>query len=97
MITLAEVLAVIRAKKPEARERFGVDLLGVIGSFARGDAGADSDIDVLMDVVGETTFFRLGSLAADLEALLGQPVDLVDRKAVRERIRLGMERELIRA
>ena len=42
--SLAEVLEVLRAHQPKARE-MGVELVGVVGSMARGEAGPESDVN----------------------------------------------------
>ena len=49
----------------------------VFGSQARGEARDDSDLDLLVDPSPETTLFDLGGLQAELEALLGVPVDVL--------------------
>jgi predicted nucleotidyltransferase len=65
---------------------YGVRRLEVFGSAARGeDRPTDSDVDLLVDfgdqpVVG--AFRRYMGLKADLEALLGRPVDLVEPSAI---------------
>jgi hypothetical protein len=95
--SLQDVLDGLRARQAEARERYGVEFVGVVGSMARGAARRASDIDVLMNVVGHTTYFRLGELEAELEAQFGRPVDLIDLKTVKPRLRAAMERDLVRA
>ncbi len=53
----------------------GIDAAFVYGSFARGDARDDSDVDVL--VVGDgVTDARLGREAAEASVLLGRPVEV---------------------
>lgn len=53
----------------------GIDAAFVFGSFARGDARDDSDVDVL--VVGDdVTEARLGREAAEASVLLGRPVEV---------------------
>jgi uncharacterized protein len=53
----------------------------VFGSVARGEATAQSDVDLLVDLTadlrGFAMFATLGELAADLHALLGVSVDVV--------------------
>ncbi len=69
-------------------ERFGVARLEVFGSVARGDATAESDVDVLYDLEpGARLGWEIETLADELEALLGRPVDLVSRTALNERLR----------
>ena len=58
--------------------KHGVIRIRVFGSVARGDAGPKSDIDFLVEVGSEHTPFFPGGLVADLEALLGRRVDVVE-------------------
>lgn len=51
--------------------------LRLFGSVAHGKANAVSDFDILVDALPGATLFDLGGLQADLEALLGAPVDLL--------------------
>jgi len=61
----------------------GIDAAFVFGSFARGDAGEHSDVDVL--VVGDlATDATLGRDAAEASVLLGRPVKV--RSYTRERL-----------
>lgn len=49
----------------------------VFGSFARGEAGADSDLDLLVEFEPGRSLLDQADLIADLEALLGRKVDVV--------------------
>lgn len=53
----------------------------VFGSVARGDADADSDVDIIVDLPSDVHGFRafglLEDVRRDLEALLGCKVDVV--------------------
>jgi predicted nucleotidyltransferase len=61
----------------------GIEAAFVFGSFARGDARADSDVDVL--VVGDSAAgARLGRKAAEASVLLGRPVEV--RACTREKL-----------
>jgi uncharacterized protein len=77
-------------------DAFGVRSLSLFGSHARGDAGPDSDVDVLVEFEGSATYARYSGLRFLLEDLLGCKVDLVTRRGLRERIRPRVEREAIR-
>ncbi|ABC23088.1 nucleotidyltransferase family protein [Rhodospirillum rubrum] len=48
----------------------------VFGSVLHGTDREGSDLDLLVDALPGTTLFDLGGLQADLEDLLGIPVDL---------------------
>jgi predicted nucleotidyltransferase len=88
MITRDEILRRLTANRSEL-QRLGARRLGLFGSFARAEARADSDVDLLVDL-DRHGFDRYMDLKFFLEDLLGRRVDLVlaDRikPALRERI-----------
>jgi len=58
--------------------RHGARNVRIFGSFARGDARPDSDVDLLIDAGSQTSSWFPGGLVADLEELLGRRVDIVE-------------------
>jgi len=84
----------IRGQKREAilaiAARHGVRQVRVFGSFARGEAREDSDLDLLIEAGPRTPAWFPGGLLADLEAELGRRVDLAEERGlhplIRERI-----------
>lgn len=64
-----EILAVLN--------RRGLANPRLFGSVARGDETSGSDVDLLVDVPAGVGLFALARCQAELEALLGVPVDLV--------------------
>jgi predicted nucleotidyltransferase len=64
--------------------RWQIRELAVFGSALRDDFGPASDIDVLVSFVPGTRRSLLDMVTAEeeLSALLGRPVDLLDRSAV---------------
>ena len=62
----------------------------VFGSFARGEAGPESDVDLLVDLDPGRNLFDMGALLMDLQDLLARPVDLVTEQGlhpvIRERV-----------
>lgn len=81
--------------KPELHRRFGVVDLALFGSTLRGEARADSDVDVLVRFDGPATSARYFGVQFYLEDLLGAPVNLVTDKALREELRHIVEREAV--
>jgi predicted nucleotidyltransferase len=68
--------------------RYGVARLEVFGSVSRGDARADSDVDLLYDLApGARLGWEIEDLTDELAAVIGRPVDLVSRAALHERLR----------
>ena len=62
---------------------------------ARGENTSVSDVDLLIDVTGDTTPWFPGSLVADLEQLLGQRVQVVIRRSLSPLIRDAVLREAV--
>ena len=67
--------------------RHGVTAIHVFGSAARGELGPDSDVDLLIEVTGPTTPWFPGGLVAELEALMGRRVDVVEAPALRPELK----------
>jgi predicted nucleotidyltransferase len=66
-----------RAKILELAARHGVHNVRVFGSIARGDAGAGSDIDLLVEVEPARTLLDVIAFEQDLEDLLGRSVEVL--------------------
>ena len=88
-----DVLALLQAHKPMLARRFGVCGLVLFGSFARGQATDDSDVDILVRFDGPATAVSYFGVQFYLEDLLGRPVDLVTDKALRPEFRAYVEQE----
>jgi predicted nucleotidyltransferase len=68
-------------------QRHGAFNVRVFGSMARGDAGPESDIDLLIDVGPHTSSWFPAGLIMDLESLLGRKVEIVTERALDPYIR----------
>jgi hypothetical protein len=60
--------------------KYGARRVRVFGSVARGEADARSDVDFLVELETGRSLLDLGGLQFELEALLGQPVDVVTER-----------------
>lgn len=67
--------------------RAGVRRLGVFGSVARGEAGPESDVDVLVEFDTAPDLFEFAALRDRLAEILGRPVDLTTPQALKPRMR----------
>jgi uncharacterized protein len=70
----------IRARKNRILEiaaRHGASNVRVFGSVARGEAGPESDLDVLVDLAPERSLLDHVGLQQELEELLGRRVHVV--------------------
>jgi len=77
-------LITIQAHLDELRA-LGARRIGLFGSFARGDARSDSDVDVYVEFDdAQRTYDNFFALHERLENLLGRRVDLVTDKSLTE-------------
>lgn len=77
--SIEEIKAIVA---PIAR-RHGVERLFLFGSYARGEATADSDIDLCVKAPALRGLFALGGLYADFEEALGKKLDMVTESALK--------------
>ena len=57
--------------------QYGARNLRVFGSVARGDAGTNSDVDLLVSLDANRTLLDLGGFQSEVETLLACKVDVV--------------------
>ncbi|MEW6142598.1 MAG: nucleotidyltransferase family protein [Chloroflexota bacterium] len=74
-------------------KRHGVRRAGIFGSFARGEAGRSSDLDVAIEFEGEKSLLDLIGLKLDLEDALGLRVDVVTYDSLHPAIKRAVLRE----
>ena len=90
-----DVLTLLRSHRDEIGH-FGVSSLRLFGSVARGEASADSAVDLLVSFREAPTFSGYMKLRIFLEDLLGAKVDLITESGLRDRVRPYVERDAIR-
>lgn len=91
-----EALRLLAKNLPELRNQYGVEDLSIFGSVARNQAHINSDLDVLIDFATTPGLLRYVELKNRLEDLLGIPVDIVTRKALKRQLRDTILSEAIR-
>ena len=82
MLTKAEIMQKLQALMPELREKYGVEKIGLFGSFSRDEGSENSDIDLLVSF-SRPVGWGYNSLSLYLEELFGRKVDLVTIRAIR--------------
>ncbi len=67
-------------------EKYKLAAVYLFGSYARGEATAESDVDLLVDTTGAEldTLLKLGGLYSDLEDALEISIDLVTVDAMEQ-------------
>ena len=81
-----EVIEIIRSIKPEIKARYGVQRLGLFGSYARERQRKRSDIDILVAFSRDIDLFDFLDLREYLESKLNSKVDLVMETALKPAI-----------
>jgi hypothetical protein len=89
----------LRANKRNAilsiADKHGVTSIRVFGSFARGEAREDSDLDLLIEAGPKRTPFFPGGFLADLEDALDRHVDVVEESGLHWVIREQVLKEAV--
>jgi predicted nucleotidyltransferase len=93
-VTVAE-LRTRSAELQRIGERYGISNIRVFGSVARGEAGGDSDLDLLVDVDSGRGYFDMAGFALDVEQLLGVYTEVATVAGLKARIRDRVTAEAI--
>ena len=76
MLTRDDVVKKLRDQRSYLATEYGVSKIGIFGSYAKGHATPNSDVDLVVEFE-KPIGFRFIELAEYLELLLGQRVDLL--------------------
>ena len=97
-LDLQYVLETLRSHESDLR-RLGVSHAAVFGSVARGEAGAESDIDVLVDLDENRPMgiFEYARLKLYISELLDGSSDVVNRRTLKPLLRANILHDLIHA
>lgn len=92
----AAVIAVLREHEGELR-RQGVTHAALFGSVARGEAGPDSDLDIMVEIdpAAEVNLYDYVGITQFIGDLFAGRADVSDREMLIEPVRREAEREAI--
>lgn len=95
-MTKDQVLETLKAAEAELRAK-GVKRAALFGSVARGEAGPDSDIDIMVELDPDATVgvWDFVAIIHALEDRFTQKVDVSEREALRPFVRPSAERDAI--
>jgi len=90
------VIRTLRAREAELRAE-GISHVFLFGSVARGEADEESDVDLFYDYepdrFGFLQFMKIRDLAPEI---IGQPVDIMPRDGIHQRIRASVEKTAVK-
>lgn len=94
---LKAIAAILKKHEAELHKMYGIKKIGVFGSFARGEAGRESDLDLLVEFAEDIDMglLRFVEVERYLSHLLGRKVDLVEKKVLRPYIGRHILEEVI--
>lgn len=85
----------LRAFKERYAGQYHLLALGYFGSYARDEARADSDVDIVFDT-DRPNLFKTAMMKQDLEAWIGRPVDVLQlRGLANSRLKERVQKEAV--
>jgi len=88
-------IAEIKSKITSPARRYGIEKAYLFGSYARGEAERESDIDICIEKGKLRTLFELSGFCQDLEETLGNKVDVVTTAGLSGDFREQIEGEMV--
>jgi uncharacterized protein len=97
MKTLIEIQQTLREQKPFLAEKFGVEIVGVFGSYVRQEQRPDSDLDLLIELDRPPKISLIGLVELEdyLSQILGVQVDLAIKTNLKKRIGRRILQEVV--
>ena len=80
--------------KPELERKYPITSIGVFGSYARGEANHESDIDIAVDING-IMGLSFVAMADEIEAILGIKTDVIPLRSIKPEYLPGIEKDII--
>jgi predicted nucleotidyltransferase len=91
-------LVTLRQRREEIlaiAKRYGAKNIRVFGSIARGEAGPESDVDLVVKFEPGTSLLDHGGLIMDLQDALGCKVDVISERGMKSRLRQRVESDAV--
>ena len=71
-------------------------MIGVFGSYVRGESNADSDLDILVEFTQTVDLLTIIALEQELSDRLGLRLDLITKKALPSQLEIKIDQDLQR-
>lgn len=94
MHTLESIIKKLQQHKPELQKKYPVSRLGVFGSYARGEATNESDIDIAVEI-SETMGLNFVVMADEIEDLFGIKTDVVPMRSIKPNYLVNVEKDIV--
>ena len=96
MIQKQDILNYLKSNQQYYHNQFGVQFIGLFGSFARDEATANSDIDILYKIEKDKklSMFQYLKLNKQLEDNLHKKIDLVRDETLKPQIKSYIQKDI---
>jgi len=95
MKTFEDIKKILEQQKEFLKNKYKIKEIGIFGSFVRGDATKDSDVDILVEFEEVPSLFKFIEIENYLSNILGIKVDLVEKKSLKPRIGEHILKEVV--
>ncbi len=94
-MTTNELVSRLKNVKAVLRNRFGIEEIAIFGSYARGDAKDDSDIDLAITKMNPKSGFDIIDAKNYLQNYLEKPVDIGTFKSMKTFVKNRIKKDFI--
>jgi len=94
-MTRSEILKILKKYKNENAEKYGINNIGLFGSYSKDEGRHESDIDIIIETT-EPDLFKLVHIKDELEKLLHKKIDIVrNREKMNPYLKKHIEKDAI--
>ena len=91
------ILSLLKVYYTYNKEKYGIERIGLFGSFARNEAKQDSDVDIIISLQ-KPNLLTYSTITQQLETAFGRKVDLISEKSIlKDSFKTRVEKEVIYA
>jgi predicted nucleotidyltransferase len=94
MNSLQGIVEKLRQVKPELERKYPITNIGIFGSYARGEANHESDIDIAVDI-NDVMGLSFVAMADEIEAILEIKTDVIPIPCIKPEYLPGIEKDII--
>ncbi|MDD5548899.1 MAG: nucleotidyltransferase domain-containing protein [Sulfurovaceae bacterium] len=96
MMQKQDILNYLKSNQEYYHNQFGVQFIGLFGSFARDEANENSDIDILYKIEKDKklSMFKYLKLTKQLEENLNKKIDLVRDETLKPRLKSYIQKDI---